>query len=125
MCDYSLEAYRSRPAKAGEEYQTHRFPSGSIGFVAPGDSSTAVCMACDTKLKLEDIPAEVQATYGVKASEEVIFTRVEPGPYHDGVLFANGVQISLQRLGPGVKGWVVDALTSPVWEPEPALAEAE
>lgn len=123
MCDYSLEAYRSRPAKTGEEYQTHRFPSGSIGFVAPGDTSTAVCMACDTKLKLEDIPAEVQATYGVKANEEVTFTRVEPGPYHDGVRFASGVEVSLQRLGPGVKGWVVDALSGPIWKREMAKAE--
>ena len=56
MCDYSLEAYRSRPARLGERYETHRFESYSIGFVAPGDPSTAVCMAYDTKLRLEGIP---------------------------------------------------------------------
>ena len=53
MCDYSLEAYRSRPARLGERYETHRFESHSIGFIAPGDPSTAVCMAYDTKLRLE------------------------------------------------------------------------
>jgi hypothetical protein len=52
MCDYSLEAYRSRPARLGERYETHRFESYSIGFIAPGDPSTAVCMAYDTKLRL-------------------------------------------------------------------------
>jgi hypothetical protein len=40
MCDYSLEQYRSRPARVGESYLTHRFPSGTIGFIAPGDSRT-------------------------------------------------------------------------------------
>ena len=50
MCDYSLEAYRSRPAREGEHYTTHRFPSGAVGFIAPGDKVTAICMAYDTKL---------------------------------------------------------------------------
>jgi hypothetical protein len=35
MCDYSLEAYRSRPAQLGEQYETHQFLSYSIGFIAP------------------------------------------------------------------------------------------
>jgi hypothetical protein len=56
MCDYSLEHYRSRPAQLGERYETHQFESRSIGFVAPGDPSTAVCMACDTTLRLENVP---------------------------------------------------------------------
>jgi len=56
MCDYSLETYRSRPAQVGERYETHQFPSFSVGFIAPGDPPTAVCMACDTKLTLEGIP---------------------------------------------------------------------
>ena len=48
MCDFSLELYRSRPARVGERYETPRFPSGTVGFIAPGDVSTAVCMAYDT-----------------------------------------------------------------------------
>jgi hypothetical protein len=55
MCDYSLEAYRTRPARQGEHYTTHRFPSGTIGFIAPGDTVTAICLAYDTKLTLDDI----------------------------------------------------------------------
>ena len=35
MCDYSLEFYRSRPAQAGEKYETCCFPSGTVGFIAP------------------------------------------------------------------------------------------
>src|SRR5574340_1748726 len=57
MCDYSLEMYGSRPAREGEIYVTTRFPSGSIGFASAGDPRTAVCMQCDTKVMLTEIPA--------------------------------------------------------------------
>src|SRR6476659_3328175 len=80
MCDYSLEAYRSRPARLGKRYETHRFESYSIGFIAPGDPSTAVCMAYDTKLRLEGIPEVVQRSLCVSANEDVTFTRLEGRP---------------------------------------------
>jgi len=67
MCDYSLELYRSRPAQVGESYETYRFPSGTVGFIAPGDASTAVCMAYDTRLRLERIPEAVRNACGVTA----------------------------------------------------------
>jgi hypothetical protein len=122
MCDYSLEHYRSRPAHLGEKYETHLFESRSVGFIAPGDASTAVCMACDTKLRLEFIPEMVQRRHGVSAIEHVIFTRLDNGPYHDGVRFSNGREVTLQELGAGVKGYVYDALTSPIWPKEPVEA---
>jgi hypothetical protein len=111
MCDYSLEAYRSRPARIGERYETSRFESYTVGFVAPGDRATAVCMACDTKLRLEGIPEGIQRAFGVSANEEVTFVRFENRRHHDGVRFTNGSQISLQELGPGVTGCLTDALT--------------
>jgi len=110
MCDYSLEAYRTRPAREGEHYTTHRFPSGTVGFIAPGDTVTAICLAYDTKLNLEDIPQPVQQAFGVQGSEPVTFTRLETALFQDGVRFANGAEISLQRLGTGVNACVVDAL---------------
>jgi hypothetical protein len=123
MCDYSLELYRSRPAQVGESYETYRFPSGTVGFIAPGDASTAVCMAYDTRLRLERIPEAVRNACGVTADEDVTFTRLEADPCHDGVRFHNGGQVTVQRLGPGVKGYVIDALLSPHWAPE--MAEIE
>jgi hypothetical protein len=115
MCDYSLEMYRSRPAQLGERYETHRFESTSVGFIAPGDASTAVCMAYDMKLTLESIPEKVQRAKSVSANEDVTFTRLEKGPHHDGVRFANGAEVTLQDLGPGVRGYLCDALSSPLW----------
>jgi hypothetical protein len=117
MCDYSLEAYRSRPAQLGERYETHVFESSSIGFVAPGDPSTAVCMECDMKLRLEGIPERVQRNKRVSANEDVTFTRIEKGFHHDGVRFGNGAEVTLQELGPGVKGHLYDALASAIWKP--------
>lgn len=118
MCDYSLDAYRSRPAREGERYATHRFPSGAVGFVAPGDTVTAICMAYDTKLTLEGIPPAVQKTTGAQARESVTFSRIENQLFQDGVRFENGALISLQQLGPGVRACVVDALLTPIRQRE-------
>jgi hypothetical protein len=117
MCDYSLEAYRSRPARLGEKYETRLFESHSVGFVAPGDSSTAVCMECDMTLRLEGIPERVQRMKRVSANEDVTFTRIEKSFHQDGVRFGNGAEVTLQELGPGVKGYLHDALSSAIWKP--------
>lgn len=113
MCDYSLEMYRSRPAQAGEEYRTHRFPSGSVGFTAPADLTTAVCLSCDTRIRLENIPETVRTTHGVGPTADVVFARRETGPYRDAVRFANGALVSLQELGVGVTAQVIDTLSTP------------
>jgi hypothetical protein len=75
-------------------------------------------MAYDTKLKLEGIPERVQRFCGVSASETVTFARLDNSPHHDGVRFANGREVTLQELGPGVMGYVDDALSSRVWKAE-------
>lgn len=111
MCDYSLEMYRTRPAVTGERYETRRFESGSIGFVAPGSPEIAVCMACDTRLELDGIRDELRQRLGVPASAAATFVRLESGPHRDGVRFDNGAEVTLQQLGVGVGASVVDALT--------------
>jgi hypothetical protein len=47
---------------------------------------------------------------------------LEKGFHHDGVRFANGAEATLQALGCGVKGYLYDAMLSPVWMPETAEA---
>lgn len=109
MCDYSLEMYRSRPAREGEKYVSHRFPSGSIGFIAPGDADTAVCMACDTKLKLVNLPIHLRKRLDI-GEAVVTFAHVEGGPHHDGIRFADGEAVTLQQLGPNVEAYLVPAV---------------
>lgn len=102
MCDYSLETYGSRPAREFERYETARFPSGSIGLIAPGDCKTAICVQYDTRLTLEKIPAALQASLKLGDTAEATFVRLDHGAYRDGMRFDNGKRISLQQLGLGV-----------------------
>jgi hypothetical protein len=91
----------------GEEYITNRFPSGSVGFVSPGDQSVAICMACDTELELSRIPPSVQTMANVGDSEVVAFTQVDGPGHRDSVRFRNGNVVTLQKLGPGVMAWLL------------------
>lgn len=111
MCDYSLELYRSRPAQEGETYRSHRFPSHTVGFISEGDTETAICMACDQRLRLEGLPAAVQNSCKVGAIANATFSRLETAAHRDAVRFDNGAEISLQQLGPGVTAILTDALS--------------
>ena len=51
------------------------------------------------------------------ANEDVTFTRIETGFHHDGVRFGNGAEVTLQELGPDVKAYLHDALSSAIWKP--------
>jgi hypothetical protein len=109
MCDYSLELYDSRPARAGEIYVTTRFPTGSTGLAAPSERDTAVCISCGTRLTLENISEEKQAALGVGPTESVTFVALKEGLYRDGVEFSNGLRVALNRLGTGVMVSLADA----------------
>ena len=85
MCDYSLEMYGSRPAREGELYVTTRFPSGSIGFAAPGAPRTPVCVQCDTTVVLTDIPSVMQKNLGIGSEVETVFAQRDSGLYRDGL----------------------------------------
>ena len=104
MCDYSLELYRSRPAAQEEQYTLHRFPSGTMGFVAGTDCETAVCMPAGARLSLQGINETVQRAFSLGPAEEVTMTRLEvTGHAHrDAVRFGNGREVLLQSLNAGV-----------------------
>jgi hypothetical protein len=102
MCDYSLEAYQSRPAAVGEKLTLGRFASGSMGFASGTVCGTAVCIPADSRLLLEGIAEGIQKELGVGAVEEAILTRLEGGLYKDAVRFSNGSQVLLQRLNCGL-----------------------
>lgn len=115
MCDYSLELYQSRPARTGEKYVTHRFPSRTVGFVAPGDCQTAVCMAADTKLQLARIPVELRDKFDVGETAQATFVRLDRNAYQhrDAIRFDNGAEVTLQELGAGVTAHIVTAIDAP------------
>jgi hypothetical protein len=102
MCDYSLELYRSVPAAVGESYKLVRFGTGSMGFAAGTSCDTAACVPAGAHLRLEGIDEALQQTLGIGSAEEVVMTRLEGGLHKDAVRFANGREISLQSLNPGL-----------------------
>ena len=122
MCDYSLEAYQSRPAAVGEKLTLGRFVSGSMGFAAGTVCDTAVCIPAQSKLLLEGIGEAIQRELGVGAVEEVVMTRLEGRAYayKDGVRFSNGTEVLLQRLNVGLSAVVMTfgaERAAPVSEP--------
>ncbi len=106
MCDYSLEIYRSRPAVHGEQYMLHRFRSGTIGFVAPTDCGTAVCMPAGARIRLEGLNGAVQRALGVGPTEVVDMIRLpfRGHTHRDGVRFADGREVLLQSINVGAMG---------------------
>ncbi len=110
MCDYSLEMYGSRPAREGELYVTTRFPSGSIGFAAPGAPRTPVCVQCDTTVVLTDIPSVMQKNLGIGSEVETVFAQRDSGLYRDGLRLKTGRFVSLQDLPSGVGAYIPSLL---------------
>ena len=150
MCDYSLHGLPNRLAQEGDDLVAHRFPTGAIGLTSPAElcrmaDSTkpqkkgfwsliksafmppgmpeipAVCVPPGAKLRMLDIPANLQTELGVSAREEVIFTQtgLSPHTYHDAVRFSNGRQILLQLLREGQR---VQVLSLALDEHEPEFA---
>ena len=123
MCDYSLEAYQSRPAEVGEKLTLGRFASGSMGFASGTVCDTAVCIPAESKLLLEGIGEVAQKEYGIGAVEEVAMTRLEGGPYKDAVRFSNGTEVLLQRLDCGITAHVMSMAGEILGTPNaPAIA---
>ena len=118
MCDYSLAYFPNRLAVEGEQLVVHRFATRTMGL-APARCGwkellfpsrlPAVCVPPGARLRLYDIPADLQQRLGVGAVEEVMFIEqsFEAFTYRDGVLFANGREILLQQLTCGQRADVL------------------
>src|SRR5579862_1059447 len=105
MCDYSLMSFLNRLAAQSEELVVHRFSSGSLGLASPADlqkharpliahkrafwaavrefflpeleaTVPAVCIPPSSRLMLRDIPEGMQAEYGIRPEEEVVFQQI-------------------------------------------------
>lgn len=146
MCDYSLMGRRSRLAETGDQLTLFSFPTGSRGFVSASDaqkfkslvsntggqspfaSSQAqrivadmcvICIPPGAKLALSGFPDPVQKGWGLKDTEEVIFTQTsaKENTHRDAVQFRNGSVISLQNIPVGVKATVLSLDGSTKREP--------
>ena len=107
MCDYSLQTVRSRPARVGDKLTTHHFNTGTIGFAAPEDANTAVCVLPGTELAFATAIRcrRPRGLFGWMANmiahTTAIFRQVNkdnPRAHHDALEFPDGQIVLLTDL---------------------------
>jgi hypothetical protein len=110
MCDYSLHAIASRPAKAGEMLVSTRF-SGTLtrGFAAESQRQVAVCLMPGTELAFnEDVKYERNWIWPASAS--ALLGSASPSPRYehgDALEFPDGKMVLLTALVPGQRARVI------------------
>jgi hypothetical protein len=107
MCDYSLHAVASRPAKVGETLVTTTFRGTSTrGFAAENEPAVAVCMLPGTELAFADDVRYDSRWIWTKTirSRVAKFNAIErnvPDRHHDAIEFADGTRVLVTQLCEG------------------------
>jgi hypothetical protein len=100
MCDYSLQNVKSRAAEVGDKLITRDFGTGTRGFAAPEDLTTAVCLLPGTELAFSEPVAIGICPMRPSTMEHktAIFRQVAkeiPHRHHDALEFPNGETVLL------------------------------
>ena len=122
MCDYSLHNVKSRPAKVGDKLTTRNFNTGTRGFAAPEDASTAVCVLPGTELAFaSEVRCGPSGLFGLKVSTvnhtTAIFRQVnkdEPRAHHDALEFPDGQIVLLTDMVEGQEATVLQLPAQPM-----------
>jgi hypothetical protein len=107
MCDYSLHAVASRPAKVGEKLMTTTFRGTTTrGFASANDPTVAVCMLPGTELAFaENVRYDGRWIWTKVASFRVgKFGAIAPDVphrHHDAVEFPDGSFVLVTQLCEG------------------------
>src|ERR1700682_466951 len=113
MCDYSLHAMASRPAKVGETLVTTTFPTTSTrGFAAEGEPGGEVRLLPGTELPFEqDVKYDQGWIWTTTTSFRVAkFGVVEPNVpnrHHDAIEFPDGSNVLVTLLVEGQRATVL------------------
>ena len=130
MCDYSLHHVKSRPAKVGDKLTTINFNTGTRGFAASEDSTTAVCILAGTELAFsEEVKCSPAGFFRWRVetinSRTAIFRQINkdvPRTHHDALEFPDGTCVLLTSL---VEGQVATVLQLPAQPKTPAEEAAQ
>jgi len=122
MCDYSLHNVKSRAAKVGDKLTTRNFNTGTRGFAAPEDVSTAVCVLPGTELAFaSQVRCGPSGLFGLKVStlnhSTAIFRQVnkdEPRAHHDALEFPDGQIVLLTDMVEGQEATVLQLPAQPM-----------
>ena len=132
MCDYSLHYVKSRPAKVGDKLTTHHFNTGTIGFAAPEDANTAVCVLPGTELAFATAIRcrRPRGLFGWNANvvnhTTAIFRQVNkdnPRSHHDALEFPDGQIVLLTHMIQGQKATVLQLPAQPATAAEAKAQE--
>jgi hypothetical protein len=102
--------------------RTHHFNSGTIGFAAPEDANTAVCVLPGTELAFAtQVRCTQLAWFGWKVKPlphtTAIFRQVNkdnPRTHHDALEFPDGKMVLLTNLSEGQEATVLQLPAQPV-----------
>ncbi|MGL5166353.1 MAG: hypothetical protein ACRC9K_10755 [Afipia sp.] len=125
MCDYSLHAVASRPAKVGETLVSTKFPmTVTRGFAGEGEPNIAVCVLPGTELAFEREVEFEGAFFRKKVRATVARFRTidldNPNRHHDALEFPDGQLVLLTQLDPGQRATVLQLPAVPLHEREPS-----
>lgn len=126
MCDYSLHAVASRPAKVGETLITTTFRGTSTrGFASELTPAIAVCMLPGTELAFDqDVKYDRRWVWTRTLAWRVgQFNQIEPempDRHHDAIEFPDGSRVLVTQLCEGQR---VTVLQLPVGPAERTPAE--
>lgn len=123
MCDYSLEHVNSRPAQIGDRLTSHKFVTGTRGFVGE-DKTTAVCLMPGTEVAFAEEITILTARlfgYGNKrlGATTAIFRHVNEDrafAHHDALELPSGKTVLLTELAEGQEATVLQLPASPTTE---------
>ena len=118
MCDFSLHAVRSRPAKVGDKLTTRLFNLGTAGFCAPEDRGMAVCLLPGTELsfadevkRANDWPWNRLVRYKTAVFRQI--NQNNPRTHHDALEFPDGQLVLLTLLMAGQQATVLQLPAAP------------
>jgi hypothetical protein len=122
MCDFSLHAVRSRPAKVGDKLTTRMFNLGTRGFCAPEDARMAVCLLPGTELSFANEVRRWSNLLRPWKNETVIsyrtaifrqINKASRATHHDALEFPNGEIVLLTMLVEGQQATVLQLPAAP------------
>ena len=130
MCDYSLHNVKSRSAKVGDKLATRNFGTGTRGFAAPEDATTAVCVLPGTELAFAQAvrcsPRGLFAWKLMVAHTTAIFRQVNkdnPRAHHDALEFPDGQIVLLTHVLEGQEATVLQLPAQPATAAEAKAQE--
>ena len=113
MCDYSLHAVASRPAKVGEMLVTTSFYGTSTrGFAAKEETGVAVCLLPGTELAFESDVRYNRYWLSTRSTGFRVarFCRIQPRApeqHHDALAFPDGSMVLVNLLSEGQRARVL------------------